>query len=110
MSAIGRKMGKALFLEGEPGVGKTAMAEGLALRIHDAKVSRQQGNKAMVPELLQDVEIYQLEMGTLVAGTKYRGQFEERLKGILKELKESDDLTTESRGIDPDRRLFVKLR
>ncbi len=61
---------------GETGVGKTAIAEGLALRIHEEKV----------PEPLQGSVIYSLDMGALLAGTKFRGQFEERLKAVLKAL------------------------
>ncbi len=61
---------------GETGVGKTAIAEGLALRIHEEKV----------PEPLQGAVIYSLDMGALLAGTKFRGQFEERLKSVLKAL------------------------
>ena len=63
-------------LVGEPGVGKTAIAEGLALRIlgHD------------VPKLLQDAELFALDMGALLAGTKYRGDFEERLKAVVQAL------------------------
>ena len=63
-------------LVGEPGVGKTAIAEGLALRIL--------GND--VPELLQDAELFALDMGALLAGTKYRGDFEERLKAVVQAL------------------------
>ena len=66
---------------GEPGVGKTAIAEGLALAIHDGRV----------PKVLADAEIYMLDMGALLAGTKYRGQFEERLKGVIKRLQEQDN-------------------
>ncbi|HEX9873005.1 MAG TPA: ATP-dependent Clp protease ATP-binding subunit ClpA [Deferrimonas sp.] len=58
---------------GEPGVGKTALAEGLALMIH----------RGEVPELMRDSVIYALDMGALLAGTKFRGDFEERLKGVL---------------------------
>ncbi len=61
---------------GDPGVGKTAMAEGLALRLHEGKA----------PSMLLDYEIYALDLGAVLAGTKYRGQFEERLKGIIREL------------------------
>jgi len=65
---------------GEPGVGKTAIAEGLALRIFQKKV----------PEVLANATIYALDMGALLAGTKYRGQFEERLKGVVKALEKID--------------------
>ena len=65
------------LLVGEPGVGKTAIAEGLALRI----INKQ------VPEILESSVIYSLDMGGLLAGTKFRGDFEERLKGVLNELK-----------------------
>ena len=64
------------LLVGEPGVGKTALAEGLALRI-------QQGN---VPEVLKDAKVYSLDLGALVAGTRYRGDFEERVKQVLERL------------------------
>ncbi len=68
-------------LVGEPGVGKTAIAEGLALRIHQKRV----------PEVLQHARIFALDMGSLLAGTKFRGQFEERLKGVMKRVQEIDD-------------------
>ncbi len=83
MQVLCRRKKNNPLLVGEPGVGKTAMAEGLALRIHEDKVAREAGKKATVPELLQGVEIYQLEMGTLVAGTKYRGDFEKRIKSVV---------------------------
>jgi len=67
------------LLVGEAGVGKTAIAEGLAWRIT-------QGD---VPEVLADATVFALDMGALLAGTKYRGDFEQRLKGVLKQLKES---------------------
>ncbi len=70
-----RQKNNPLFI-GEPGVGKTAMAEGLALRL----------NSGEAPESLLDYEVYALDLGAVLAGTKYRGQFEERLKGIIKEL------------------------
>jgi ATP-dependent Clp protease ATP-binding subunit ClpA len=63
---------------GDPGVGKTAIAEGLAKRIMEGKV----------PEALADATIFSLDMGTLLAGTRYRGDFEERLKQVVKELEE----------------------
>src|SRR5210317_1242713 len=69
------------LLVGEAGVGKTAIAEGLAKRIVDGEV----------PEVLQPAVIYSLDLGSLVAGTKYRGDFEKRLKAILAELKRQPD-------------------
>lgn len=69
-------------LIGEPGVGKTAVAEGLALRIIDRKV----------PRVLHNKRIIALDMGSIVAGTKYRGQFEERMKAIMGELEKADDV------------------
>jgi len=83
MQVLCRRKKNNPLLVGEPGVGKTAMAEGLALRIYEDKVARQKGEKATVPDLLQDVEIHLLDMGTLVAGTKYRGDFEKRLKSVV---------------------------
>src|SRR5699024_7968888 len=67
-------------LIGEPGVGKTAIVEGLAQRIV----------KKDVPENLKDKTVYSLDMGLLIAGAKYRGEFEERLKAVLDEVKKSD--------------------
>ncbi len=69
-------------LIGEPGVGKTAIAEGLALRIANGQV----------PELLADKRIVSLDLTGMVAGTKYRGDFEERIKGIIDEVKASTDI------------------
>ncbi|RZI81003.1 MAG: AAA family ATPase, partial [Rubrivivax sp.] len=66
------------LLVGEAGVGKTAIAEGLAWRITEKDV----------PEVLADAEVYSLDMGALLAGTKYRGDFEQRLKAVIKQLKE----------------------
>ena len=65
---------------GDPGVGKTAMAEGLARKI----------NAGSVPDLLKDVRIYSLDLGGLLAGTKFRGDFEQRLKGVLAALKKKE--------------------
>ncbi len=70
------------ILIGEPGVGKTAIVEGLALRIQQRKVSR----------TLFDKRIVMLDLAALVAGTKYRGQFEERMKAIMNELEKTDDV------------------
>ena len=64
------------LLVGEPGVGKTALAEGLALRIHEGHV----------PEVLKDGKVYALDLGSLLAGTRYRGDFEERVKQVLERL------------------------
>ena len=77
---LSRKTKNNPVLIGEPGVGKTAIAEGLAQRIV----------KKDVPKALQDKTIFSLDMGALVAGAKYRGEFEERLKAVLNEVKESD--------------------
>jgi ATP-dependent Clp protease ATP-binding subunit ClpA len=71
------------LLVGEPGVGKTALAEGLALRIHQGQV----------PEVLRDAKVYALDLGALLAGTRYRGDFEERVKQVL------DRLTKEKNAI-----------
>jgi ATP-dependent Clp protease ATP-binding subunit ClpA len=70
-----RRKNNPLFV-GDPGVGKTALAEGLALRIH----------RGEVPAPLRDAEIFALDVGALLAGTRYRGDFEERLKAVLREL------------------------
>ena len=77
---LSRKTKNNPVLIGEPGVGKTAIAEGLAQRIV----------KKDVPKSLLDKTIFSLDMGSLVAGAKYRGEFEERLKAVLNEVKESD--------------------
>lgn len=80
MQILSRRTKNNPVLIGEPGVGKTAIAEGLALRI----------NRGDVPESLKTKRIVALDMGALVAGTKFRGEFEERLKAIVKEVTESD--------------------
>ena len=77
---LSRKTKNNPVLIGEPGVGKTAIAEGLAQRIV----------RKDVPRGLQDKTIFSLDMGALIAGAKYRGEFEERLKAVLNEVKESD--------------------
>ena len=91
MQVLCRRKKNNPLLVGEPGVGKTAMAEGLALRIHEDQQERLAGRKNTVPELLQDVEIYLLDMGTLVAGTKYRGDFEKRLKNVVAAIEKKDN-------------------
>ena len=77
---LSRKTKNNPVLIGEPGVGKTAIIEGLARRI----VAND------VPTSLKDKSIFELDMGALVAGAKYRGEFEERLKAVLNKIKESD--------------------
>ena len=77
---LSRKTKNNPCLIGEPGVGKTAIAEGLALRIV----------RGDVPNNLKDRSVFSLDMGALVAGAKYRGEFEERLKAVLEEIKNSD--------------------
>ena len=77
---LARKSKNNVILIGEPGVGKTAILEGLAERIV----------KNDVPLTLKDKQIYELDMGALVAGAKYRGEFEERLKAVLNKIKESE--------------------
>jgi ATP-dependent Clp protease ATP-binding subunit ClpC len=76
-----RKKNNPLLL-GEPGVGKSAIAEGLALRIVQRKVSR----------ILYDKRVVTLDLASIVAGTKYRGQFEERMKAVMNELEKNDDI------------------
>ena len=91
MQVLCRRKKNNPLLVGEPGVGKTAMAEGLALRIHEDKAARENGKKALVPELVQDAEIFLLDMGALVAGTKYRGDFEKRLKGVVSAIQKKEN-------------------
>jgi ATP-dependent Clp protease ATP-binding subunit ClpA len=76
-----RRKNNPIFV-GEPGVGKTALAEGLALMIAEQKV----------PDLLLNFEIYTLDMGALLAGTKFRGDFEERLKSVIQALQQKTDV------------------
>ena len=75
-----RRKNNPLFV-GEPGVGKTAIAEGLALKIH----------KDEVPPVLKGIEVFSLDMGALLAGTKYRGEFEQRLKAVIGALTKKKD-------------------
>ena len=80
LQVLSRRTKNNPVLIGEPGVGKTAIAEGIAVRIVNGDV----------PETLKSKRIVALDMGSLVAGTSFRGQFEERLKALLKEVAESD--------------------
>jgi ATP-dependent Clp protease ATP-binding subunit ClpA len=91
MQVLCRRKKNNPLLVGEPGVGKTAMAEGLALRIHLDKEARAKGEPPQVPDLLQGVEIHLLDMGTLVAGTKYRGDFEKRLKSVVAAIEKKEN-------------------
>jgi ATP-dependent Clp protease ATP-binding subunit ClpA len=77
LQILGRRTKNNPIFVGDPGVGKTAIAEGLALKICSKDV----------PETFYDVEVFALDMGALIAGTKFRGDFEARLKGVLQELK-----------------------
>ncbi|WP_458626245.1 ATP-dependent chaperone ClpB [Winogradskyella sp. PC D3.3] len=80
LQILSRRTKNNPILVGEPGTGKTAIAEGLAHRIIDGDI----------PENLKDKQIFALDMGALIAGAKYKGEFEERLKAVIKEVTESD--------------------
>jgi ATP-dependent Clp protease ATP-binding subunit ClpA len=80
LQVLGRRSKNNPIFVGDPGVGKTAIAEGLALKIAQGEV----------PDSFRDVEIYALDMGALLAGTKFRGDFEARLKGVIQELKKKE--------------------
>lgn len=81
MQILCRRRKNNPILVGDPGVGKTAIAEGLALKI----------NGKNVPDLLENCELYSLDMGALLAGTKYRGDFEQRLKDVISALEEKEN-------------------
>ena len=81
MQILCRRKKNNPLLVGEPGVGKTAIVEGLAIKI----------DKKEVPEVLQNAQIFALDMGSLLAGTKFRGDFEKRIKGVLEELGKIDN-------------------
>ena len=80
LQILSRRTKNNPILVGEPGTGKTAIAEGLAHRIITGDV----------PENLKDKTLYALDMGALIAGAKYKGEFEERLKSVIKEVAKSD--------------------
>ncbi len=80
MQTLCRRKKNNPLLVGEPGVGKTAIAEGLALKISEDDV----------PDVLKESKIFALDLGSMISGTKYRGDFEKRLKGVLKELQSID--------------------
>src|SRR5947199_3527610 len=82
MQILSRRTKNNPVLVGEPGVGKTAVVEGLAQRITHGDV----------PELLKGKQIYTLDLAALVAGSKYRGEFEERLKKVMKEITQRGDI------------------
>src|SRR2546425_4045981 len=82
IQVLSRRTKNNPVLIGEPGVGKTAIVEGLAQRIV----------REDVPEALKDKRVFSLDMGALIAGAKYRGEFEERLKAVLKEIQDRDDI------------------
>lgn len=82
VQVIARRKKNNPVLIGEPGVGKTAIVEGLALRITERKV----------PRVLMNKRVVSLDLGSMVAGTKYRGQFEERMKAVVQELEKNDDV------------------
>jgi len=81
MQVLCRRRKNNPVLVGDPGVGKTALAEGLVQKIHDGSV----------PDILKNVKIYALDLGALLAGTKFRGDFEQRLKGVIQRLKSIKD-------------------
>jgi len=91
MQVLCRRKKNNPLLVGEPGVGKTAMAEGLALCIHHDQEARSNDEPPTVPDLLQDIDIHLLDMGALVAGTKYRGDFEKRLKNVVTAIEKKDN-------------------
>jgi len=79
---LGRRTKNNPVLVGEPGIGKTAIVEGLAQRIADKNI----------PEPLEDKQVYSLDMGRMVAGTRFRGEFEERLNAVIDEVRSSDNI------------------
>jgi len=83
IQVLSRRKKNNPVLIGEPGVGKTAIAEGLAMMIIDG---------TRIPETLKDKRLLTLDLASIVAGTKYRGQFEERLKAVMNEIKESENI------------------
>ncbi|MDA8158979.1 MAG: AAA family ATPase, partial [Deltaproteobacteria bacterium] len=80
MEVLSRRTKNNPVLIGDPGVGKTAIVEGLAKRVADGDV----------PEILKNKTVLSLDLGALIAGAKYRGEFEDRLKAVVKEIKSSE--------------------
>ena len=79
--ALGRRSKNNVLMVGDPGVGKTAIAEGLAWNIVNGQV----------PAFLKEYEVYNLDIGSMLAGSKYRGDFEERLKAVMKAVAEDEN-------------------
>ena len=90
MRVLARRRKNNPIYVGEPGVGKTALAEGLALKIHQSASGEKTAPK--IPEALKDVEVLSLDLPGLLAGTKFRGDFEQRIKSVLHELGERKDV------------------
>jgi ATP-dependent Clp protease ATP-binding subunit ClpA len=80
LEILGRRSKPNVIITGDPGVGKTALIEGFAIAL----------NEGTVPEILKDAVLFEMDMGALVAGASYKGEIEERLKGIIREIKEFD--------------------
>ena len=95
MQILARRQKNNPVLIGEPGVGKTAIVEGLAQRI----------SSNQVPEILKGKQIYSLDLAALVAGSKYRGEFEERLKKVMKEIQQRGVVIRISAPISRARRI-----
>jgi ATP-dependent Clp protease ATP-binding subunit ClpA len=86
IQVLSRRRKNNPLLVGEPGVGKTALAEGLALLIEQAKSAPENQSRFALPAELREAEIYSLDLAGMLAGTKFRGEFEQRIKAVIKEL------------------------